>query len=193
VTQARQKGDLDFVLYGDSISKGLVEYGLFDRFGSRAADLAIKNDLTEHLRWRMLHGETDFGDHPPKQAVILIGANNIEANGPKSKEGDANAVAAIVKTIELAHRRMPNTEIIAMAVLPQYSAETIARVNKINQQVANEISGIPNVRFVDVGKRFLLPNGTRNPKLWAGGLHPSLAGYGVLADAIAEVIKPKTK
>jgi lysophospholipase L1-like esterase len=122
----------------------------------------------------------------------MIGTNNMADHSKHLAEDDANAVTAIVKTIELATRRMPNTQILALGILPRGDADAMARVESINRRVAERLAkeNLPNVTYANIDKIFENRNGSRNRGLYANSLHLNEDGYALLADTIAERVKP---
>ena len=45
------------------------------------------------------------------------------------------------------------------------------------------------VFYMDIGEKFLAPDGTLTPEIMPDGLHPNLAGYQIWADAISDRVK----
>ena len=73
-----QQGDWELVFIGDSITHGWERNGktAWDQYyGDRKAlNLGFGGDRTEHVLWRLDHGE--FDGYKPLVAVIMIGTNN---------------------------------------------------------------------------------------------------------------------
>ena len=116
-------GRIDLLWLGDSITQDFEKAGpepwrdfrpVWEHFygGRHAINLGFKGDATCHLLWRIEHGEVE-GLHP-KAAIILIGANNFGklhwAAGPTQA-----GIDAIVAEL---HRRLPDTKILLLGVLP---------------------------------------------------------------------------
>ena len=118
-----QKGPVDLVFYGDSITQDYELSGppewrdftpIWQRFyGDRhAVNLGFTGDATSHLLWRIENGEA--AGIEPKVAVILIGANNF-GRLHWSAEDSAAGIDAIVT--QLRHR-LPHTRLVLLGVLP---------------------------------------------------------------------------
>ena len=78
-TNAPKQGDVDLVFIGDSITDGWQTRrgkAVWEKYyGNRKAmNAGIGGDNTEHVIWRIDHGNLD--GLKPKLAVIMIGTNN---------------------------------------------------------------------------------------------------------------------
>src|SRR5476651_2371658 len=109
-----KQGNVDMILVGDSIMHmwgGVPQPGgpgqpYWDKyFGSRnAVNLGFGWDRTQHVIWRLEHGEID--GISPKVAVLMIGTNNIGSNTP-------NDIATGIDTIvSLLRHRLPKMKIL---------------------------------------------------------------------------------
>ena len=78
ITEKAERGDVDLAFIGDSITQGWEGHGksVWDEYyGDRKAiNLGIGGDRTEHVIWRLTHG--NLGKIRPKVAVLMIGTNN---------------------------------------------------------------------------------------------------------------------
>src|SRR5664279_4435563 len=76
--QEAQKGGIDILFLGDSIVDGWRDKGLnvWNKYYAlrNAAIFGIDGDRTQHVLWRMEHGELD--GIKPKVVVLMIGTNN---------------------------------------------------------------------------------------------------------------------
>ena len=79
-----QAGDVDVLFIGDSITHGWDRGGAatWERYyGHRkAVNLGFSGDRTQHVLWRLIHGELDT--IRPKVAVVMIGTNNVNSATP---------------------------------------------------------------------------------------------------------------
>jgi beta-glucosidase len=114
---ARAKaGGADLVFLGDSITEGWEEAGkgVWDRsYGTRhALNLGVSGDRTQHVLWRIDHGQLD--GLKPKLLVLMIGTNN--ANGEDNTSTEiAQGIEAIVGRIR---KKLPETKILFLAIFP---------------------------------------------------------------------------
>ena len=73
-------GGYDVVFIGDSITQGWEGRGRrvwqerFESPGCRALNCGFDGDRTEHVLWRLLHGQ--LGSLRPKAFVVMVGTNN---------------------------------------------------------------------------------------------------------------------
>jgi lysophospholipase L1-like esterase len=182
----------DIVMLGDSITHfwggepiggrrtGVAEW---DRFfaGRSVVNLGYGWDRTENVLWRLDNGE--FEGVTPKVVVLMIGTNNITLNTP---DEIAAGVEAIVTKI---HERSPATKILLLAIFPrgQKPDETRAKVDDVNRLLAR-LDARDEVTFLDIGAKFLEPDGTISPDVMYDYLHPTAKGYAIWTAAMAPVL-----
>jgi lysophospholipase L1-like esterase len=176
--QAR-KGNIDLLFLGDSITQGWGDNGVWKQFyGPRhAANFGIGGDRTQHVLWRIEHGEID-GIHP-RVAVLMIGTNNVGSNS-------AGEIAAGVTTIvhEL-RKRLPETKVLLLGVFHRSARPDATRkkLEEVNRQISRLDDGT-NVSYLDIGKTFLNPDGTISREIMPDYLHLTARGYRLWADAL---------
>jgi lysophospholipase L1-like esterase len=174
-----RKGNIDLLFLGDSITQGWNNNAVWKRFyGPRhAANFGIGGDRTEHVLWRIEHGEID-GIHP-RAAVLMIGTNNAGSN---SADEIAQGITAIVKELR---KRLPETKILLLGVFPrgQKPDATRAKLEEVNKQVSRLDDG-SHVTYLDIAKAFLEPDGTLSREIMPDYLHLSAKGYRLWADAM---------
>jgi lysophospholipase L1-like esterase len=178
-----QEGTAQLVFLGDSITAGWgSKKEIWDKaFGAyKPANFGIGGDRTQHVLWRITHGELD--GIKPKAVVLMIGTNN---SGSDPAEGIAKGVTAIVETIRA---KQPQAKILLLAVFPRGEKpspnpgrEKLAKVNEI---IAKLHDG-QNIHFLDIGAKFLQPDGSISKEIMPDFLHLSAAGYQIWADAIS--------
>jgi lysophospholipase L1-like esterase len=183
-----KKGNVDLLFMGDSITDGWRGRGLnvWNKYYApqHAANFGISGDRTEHVLWRMDNGELD--GIKPKVVVLMIGTNNTgkEKDGhlrntiPQVIEG----VTAVVKDIQA---KLPETKILLLAIFPRGTIDDFQRgeVAVINQALAKLDNG-NNVKFLDIGSKFLEADGTLPRSIMPDLLHPNEQGYQIWADAM---------
>jgi len=188
-----KEGKAQLVFLGDSITAG---WGGKDKqdiwnkaFGAYTpANFGIGGDRTQHVLWRIQNGELE--GIKPKAAVLMIGTNN---SGTDSAEGIAKGVTAIVETIRA---KQPQAKILLLAVFPRGEKASPNpgrdKLKEVNAIIAKLDDG-KNVFFLDIGGKFLQPDGSLTKEIMPDFLHLSAAGYQIWADAIgpklAELMK----
>ena len=182
--QIAREGNTDLLFLGDSITQGWGgQKDIWEKsFGAyHPANFGIGGDRTQHVLWRIENGELD--GIKPKVAVLMIGTNNV---GSDSADGIASGVTKIVQTIR---QKLPETRILLLAVFPRAhkpngQRETIQKVNAILAKLGDD----RHVFFLDIGDKFLEPDGTLPKEIMPDSLHLSPKGYQIWADAITPTL-----
>jgi lysophospholipase L1-like esterase len=180
----------DIVFIGDSIThhwgglpEGRLKLGekvLKSSFPNhRILNLGFGSDRTQHVLWRLDHGELEGLD--PKWVVINIGSNNT------SDRNSADEITeGIKKVCDTVRAQLPHAKIILMAIFPRDQKPTAPRralILQINRNLADYArqNGIINL---DIGEKFLDPSGCIQKPLMPDFCHPNDAGYRIWADAL---------
>ena len=176
----------ELLMIGDSITQGWEGEGkkVWEEFyGKRnAVNLGIGGDQTQHVLWRLDHGNLE--GIKPKLAVIMIGTNNSSTFPP---EGIAAGVRSIVKKLR---KITPETKVLVLAIFPRDAKNTdhlrqvVAKTNAILCKIDNGNT----VRFLDIGPKFLEKDGTLTKEIMPDLLHLSPKGYRIWAEAIEPVV-----
>jgi lysophospholipase L1-like esterase len=179
LNRARQ-GNIDLLFLGDSITQGWRGNNeVWQRYyGARhAANFGIGGDRTQHVLWRLDHGEVD--GISPKVVVLMIGTNNIGSNAPDEV---ADGVTAIVKKLR---QKLPGTRVLLLAVFPRGEKPnaTRERLRAVNDRIAKLDDG-HMVKYLDIGRRFLNEDGSIARDIMPDFLHLSRKGYRIWADAV---------
>ena len=187
VTLAK-RGGIDLLFVGDSITDffGRADRGApvwIERYGTRrAANFGISGDTTQDVLWRMRNGELD--GFAAKAIVLMIGTNNIGRNDV------AQIVAGNAAIVAEFRKRQPQAKVLLLGVFPRGNSPAgkgRATVREINAGLAKLADGRA-VTFLDIGDRFLGADGVMADAVMVDGLHPSIFGYGIWADAIAPTL-----
>ncbi|HEX4793316.1 MAG TPA: GDSL-type esterase/lipase family protein [Humisphaera sp.] len=184
-------GGTRLVLIGDSITdawRSDPQREMFeDYFGQyRPYNIGISGDETQHVLWRLQHGELDGVS--PKVAVIMIGTNNIGNNNKMSAEETADGIVSVVKA---AQEKVPGIKILLLGVFPRANKADDpfrAQIKQINEMIAKLDDGGKHVKFLDIGDKFLEPDGTLPRTIMPDYLHPNTKGYEIWAEAIKPAV-----
>lgn len=177
-----REGEVDLLLIGDSITHGWDRLGkaTFDRYYAHrnAVNLGFSGDRTQHVLWRLVHGE--LLDLRPKVAVVMIGTNNANSDTPNDI---AAGIGAIVRTLRAT---LPETKILLLAIFPrgETADDWRRRINESTNAMIAELDDGEWVHVLDIGDAFLEPNGDLPASIMPDFLHPNERGYEIWAEAM---------
>ena len=183
--EVARAGNIDLLFVGDSITDwwrneqrgGLAVWNQY--FAPlKAANFGIAGDTTQGVLWRMQNGELD--GFQAKLIVLMLGTNNINRNGNADiAAGDRAIVNEFLK-------RQPTAKVLILGVFPRGAAPDNpfrASIREINGHLKT-MADDQRVFFLDIGDKFLTPDGTLTPEVFPDGLHPNELGYRIWANAI---------
>jgi lysophospholipase L1-like esterase len=184
----RQAGkDAQVIFIGDSITQGWETVGkqVWEAHYARyhALNLGIAGDATQHVLWRLDHGNLEGLD--PKAIVIMIGVNNLNLS-KSTVEETAEGVAAVVQKLR---EKLPEAKVLLMGILPvgQSPGTDRGEVLQVNQIIEN-LDDKQNVFWIDIGHKFVSRHGLICRDLMPDYVHPSIRGYQIWADAIDGIL-----
>jgi len=193
VLERVRRGGVDLLFVGDSITQGWEKAGeavwQHHYAGRNAVNLGFSGDRTQHVLWRLDHGEVE--GIQPKLAVVMIGTNN-SSGDDHSAEQIADGVAAVVAMLR---ERLPEAHVLLLGIFPRGQKPDAQRekIAEVNHRIAGLADG-KKVQFLDIGEKFVNPDGTISPEIMPDYLHLSTRGYEIWADAIepavAKLLKP---
>jgi alpha-mannosidase len=194
VKQAQQ-GGIDLLFMGDSITDFWRNRGIeiWNKYYAprHAADFGISGDRTQHVLWRIEHGELD--GIKPKVVVLMIGTNNTGAG--KGHNTPAEIVYGIADIVQEFRQKLPETKILLLSVFPRganFGDPQRAQIALINS-VLPKLDDGKMVKYLDIGGKFLEPDGTLPKSVMPDLLHPNAEGYRIWAEAmeptLAEMLK----
>ena len=192
-SERAQEGNIGLLFLGDSITEGWKgQEQIWREFWGEhdAVNFGISGDLTQHVVWRIEHGELDGAN--PEVLVLMIGTNNTGVHSA------AQIIGANRRIVELIREKLPETRIVLCALLPrgpwvrrgvldkwEARMEVIAEVNPGLAQIAAEDEMIT---WLDMTPAFSTPEGLANGDLYSDWLHLNSAGYQVWAEQLAPVV-----
>ena len=186
---ARAKaGPIGVLFIGDSITDHwrLAPKVWDDYYGKyQPANFGIAGDTTQNVVWRIESGELD-GIHP-RVVVLMIGTNNTASNSAEE------IFQADRKIVGLVLSRIPGTKVLLLAIFPRgphtkngHEDNFVQRmevIKAVNARLATLDDG-ESVRFLDIGPKFLGPDGRIPDAIMADHVHPTVAGFRVWAEAM---------
>jgi lysophospholipase L1-like esterase len=188
----RTSGPIDVLFLGDSITDNWATKGkeVWDKtYGDmNAANFGIGGDRTQHVLWRIAQGELD--GISPKVVVLMIGTNNVMGDWYSADD----ILKADMKIVQEIHDKIPKTKVLLLAIFPRGSnpddAKTQfarAKIKAVNEGLAKLDDG-SSTRYLDIGDKFLAPDGMITKDIMADALHPTAKGYQIWADAMGPLL-----
>ena len=191
-----KRGGIDLLFIGDSITDGWR----WGNGGSKiwpqyyaprhAANFGIGYDRIQNVLWRVEHVELE--NISPKVVVLLIGTNNTgNEDNRQSRNTTPQIIEGISNLIRQIQMRLPQSKILLLGIFPRGEKN-----DPIRQQVKAVNAGISklddggNIKFLDLGEKFLSPDGTLSRDLFPDLLHPDEAGYQIWASAMEPTLAP---
>jgi len=169
---------------GDSLTEDWDATIWQQHFAERAAlNAGIKGDRTEHLIWRLQHGNLEGPS--PTGVVLLIGTNDVGLN-----RSSAVIAEGIRANLELLRLRFPNASILLLGLLPRNHSPKSPRriqIRQVNDLVQKCADG-RHVFYADIGDFLLDPAGWLSAEISPDGVHLSQEGYAILSERLENEI-----
>jgi len=200
LVEKARRGGIDVYFVGDSITRRWgtsdAQYrDFFDNwrrnfFGWNAANFGWGADTVQNILWRVSNGELDGVQ--PKIIVLLAGTNNV-GNAPRQGV-DAAVVNEVVEGIgaivSVMRAKAPGATIVITGVTPRRDRNggttVMTTIDAINTRLASLATG-PRIRYVDINGRLATRDGVLVDGVTVDGLHLSVAGYQIWADALKPI------
>jgi alkaline phosphatase D len=179
----------DLVFLGDSITEGWETAGKdvwAEHYGKRkAVALGVGGDRTQHVLWRLDHGQLEGMD--PKLVVVMIGTNN--SNGKEHTSAEiAQGIEAVVRSVRA---KAPKAKVLLLAVFPrgEKPSEQRAKNDEASHLAADAVADGKDVVFLDISNAFLGKDKMLSKEVMPDYLHPNAKGYEIWAGAIEPKVK----
>ncbi len=181
INQQVRQGHIDLIYVGDSIVEHFNHQGkeVWDHYyaGRNALNLGIGGDRTEHVLWRLDHGNID--GITPKLAIVMIGQNN---GGHNTGEEIGEGVTAVVQKLRA---KLPATKILLLGIFQRRERPTPERaVLAQANEIAAKLADGKNIFYKDINYLFVRPDGSIPKSLMPDFEHPSPLGHRLWAEAI---------
>ena len=177
----------DVVFMGDSITDAWPQPRFGEFFpGKRYVGRGISAQTTPQMLIRM---RPDVIALHPKVVVILAGTNDIAGNtGPMTDEqieGNLASMAELaaangIKVVLSSITPVSNYHVAGPNAVPQTTSRPLARVRAINAWM-REYAAAHQHQYVDYFSAMIDEAGLLRPELSADDLHPTAAGYAIMA------------
>jgi len=194
--EALKKGPVNLLFVGDSITDawrhGAQNKLYQDRWGKHnPLNLGISGDKTEHVLWRLDHGEVE--GIKPKAVVVMIGTNNLGNQPQATAEQTAAGVTCVVEKLR---EKLPDARILLLGVFPRGDKADDpyrAKIKAVNETIAKLDNGGEHVKYLDIGAEFLDNDGVLPKDIMPDALHPNEKGYEIWADAMGPALDEMLK
>lgn len=195
INSAAKLGTTKLLFLGDSITQGWETRGDIQAIWQKyyaprgALNAGISGDRTQHVLWRLDNGNLD--GVKPRLAVLMIGTNNSPHN---RAEQIAEGIKAIVTKLRT---KLPETKILVLAIFPRgpNAKDPLRKVVQETNEFVQMLADGEHVFYLDIGEKFLQPEGELTKEIMPDYLHLSAKGYQIWADAteakIADLLEEK--
>jgi photosystem II stability/assembly factor-like uncharacterized protein/lysophospholipase L1-like esterase len=198
------KGRIDIYFAGDSITRrwGATDYPEFlahwnrNFHGWNAGNFGWGGDRIANILWRLHNGELDRVN--PKIIVVMAGTNDVSAAPGASDDDRIAGIARGIRAIlDVCRQKAPESVILLMGITPRNDKRGLmAVINPINERIARLADG-KKIRYLNINDQFADRDGVLRPGLSPDGLHFSVKGYEVWANALkpifTELLGPPAK
>ena len=174
------------IFFGDSITEWWSGEVWRDNLGRRGViNAGVAGDRTEHLIWRLDHGNLD--GPPPKVAIVLIGTNDL-GHGRSVADAAEGIRAVLVKL----RTREPDTRILLLGLWPRGAGPSDPLRKKVNEvnRLIQRCADFKHVYYADIGGVLLDARGELSKTISPDFLHFSPAGYARIAPQLDRLLDP---
>lgn len=182
-----KEGKAKVVFLGDSITEQWAGAGksVWEKHFAGCANFGIGGDRTEHILWRIDHG--NFDGLKPNLIVLLIGTNN---TGHRMDPA-AETAAGVRAILDRLRTKCPDATILMMAIFPrgEKADDSLRAINTQLNALLQPMADGTKIIYKDIGSKFLDDKGNAKKDLMPDYLHLSEAGYTIWAEAIGEDVK----
>lgn len=180
--ERRKAGNIDLVFLGDSITQGWPGDLFGKYYGSmKAVNFGCGGDKIQNLLMRLEGDDGELKGTSPKVIVLLIGINNIADNT------DAEIAYGIDNMLKRVGQECPKAKILLLAILPTKGTQN-GKIKSTNALIAKLDNG-KNIRFLDMGPKFLDRDGKIPEGLLADEVHLTPTGYEIWAKTMTPLLK----
>ena len=184
-----QAEKLEVLFIGDSITSGWRDTGkaIWEKeFVPRhAVSIGIAGSQTQHILWQIENGAIE--GIKPRFAVLMIGVNNVTARPPHSAPEIARGITAIVGRLRA---KLPNTQVLLLGTFPKDKVPNTPDRRKIQESNAliAKLDDGKWIHFLDISSQLLDKDGNLNAEVSADGVHLTIIGYQIWAEAIRSIV-----
>lgn len=197
------KGNVDFLLVGDSITNNWDRSGLKVQeyyYGDRNyVNMGFGGDQPQHVLWRL--ADAPMKKIHPKAAMLLIGINSLWGDWNNASFNVALGIQACVDKLQALYPDIKILVLDVFAAKENPNDPVRARLNKTNEYLPQLLKNYKNITIKDLNSLWLDKDGKIPAALMKDFVHPGEAGYKLWGDAVEPEIskmlgdsaKPKMK
>lgn len=175
--QASVNANVDLILIGDSLIEGWDVKRLLPAV---AVNFGVGGDQTQMVLWRLQDPGLDR--LKPRNAVILLGTNNIAAG-----HSACAIVAGLEQVVIRTQKIWPQAKIWLIEIPPR--GDKYASRNDLRLEVNRQLRSFPDVKTIDVDDEISCEGQTPCANYLDDKLHFSAAGYDVLTRAVRAAVR----
>lgn len=189
LTAIAKEGKAKLVFLGDSIVEGWEGAGkeVWARHyaGLHAANFGIGGDRTEHILWRLDHGNLDGLN--PDVIVLMIGTNNAGYR----QDPPAETAAGVKAILDRLEAKFPHAKVLLLGIFPRGAdaSDPLRTLNVETNQIIKGFDDGTRVFYHDIGRAFTDDKGNLSKEIMPDLLHPGPEGYERWAKAIDADLK----
>ena len=185
--------DCKVVFLGDSITHfwtdgnrgGKVWEANFAKGEYAALNFGICGDRTEHVLWRLAHGQFDV--LKPKAIVLMIGTNNTGHHHPwEADQAPVDTIAGIRAVLLKLREVCPEAKIILHPIFPR--GEKVDDPHRVANDTVNRMIKVwadgKHIAWCDFNSRLVTADGTLTKEMADDFLHIQTAGYRIWAEEV---------
>jgi lysophospholipase L1-like esterase len=180
--ERRKAGNIDLVFLGDSITQGWPGDLFGKYYGSmKAVNFGCGGDKIQNLLMRLEGDDGELKGTSPKVIVLLIGINNMEDNT------DAEIAYGVDNMLKRLGQECPKAKVLLLGILPTKGTQN-DKIKSTNALIAKLDNG-KNIRFLDMGPKFLDRDGKVTDDLLGDEVHLTPKGYEIWAKTMNPLLK----
>ncbi|MBR2837356.1 MAG: acetylglucosamine-6-sulfatase, partial [Kiritimatiellae bacterium] len=189
--EAVKKGGGDVVFIGDSITHFLEGSDVWREKLAKAPynalNLGFSGDRTEHVLWRLDHGELD--GYKAKVVVLMIGTNNT-GHRPRQDESPIDTIIGINEIIRKIRWKQPQAKIILHPILPcgERPDDPLRLRNDVVNEAIRQLADGQSVFLCDFNNLLLNADGSISKEIMPDFLHPSEKGRKIWMKALLPMV-----
>lgn len=149
----------------------------------KAVNFGFSGDRTEHVLWRLDHGQMD--GMTPKAIVLMIGTNNT-GHRKAHEESPTDTALGVQAILGRLGKLFPEAKVILHPIFPRGAAtnDEMRVRNDLANSAIQQLADGTRVLWCDFNARLLTADGTLEKTMAPDLLHPGAQGYAIWAEEL---------